>query len=434
MTMQQQCRMFTALVVAVVGVGSITRPALSVPVLTDFSGDFTNTEPVVYIAGFTPFPVLSTESTVGVTPVAGPHLADIVFLTDTTGSMISELALLQDALLPGGTTGGGGVIADAEAANLAVDFRWGVADYRDFVGAFSYGPPPDGISVGDDLSPSGTDVADANAAIAAWSITDITQGGAFDLAEQQYSALSNLTAGWDTTHAGRARGSTERIIIWTGDGAAHEGIDEIMGDGAPSGVFFDYSATTFSLFNALREEGISVFALNGGGPAAGIDSPGSLGLLQASTLVEATGGELVNSITGLSAIGLHDTILAMIDTGLTDLNNIVVALADGEDLGPWAVTVEKDPLPTVFGPPPTGVPPPPWSPGTMAMEDYLLEAFYLGGLEGDTRTVLFEMRLDGVVVDTVEVTLTTVIPEPTSVLLFAFGTLYLLSNRRKRQR
>jgi hypothetical protein len=403
--------------------------------LTDFSGDFTNTEPVVYIAGFTPFPVLSTESTVGVTPAAGPHLADVVFLTDTTGSMVSELTLLQGALLPtalGGVTVGG-VITDAEAANPTVDFRWAVADYRDFVGALSYGdggPPPDGISVGDDLSPSVTDVADANAAIAAWSITDITQGGAFDLDEQQYSALSNLTAGWDTTHAGRARGSTERIIIWTGDGAAHEGIDEIMGDGAPSGVFFDYSATTFSLFNALRAEGISVFALNGGGPMAGIDSLGSVGLFQASTIVEATGGELVNSITGLGPIGLHDTILAMIDTGLTDLDNIVVALADGEDLGPWAVTVEKDPLPTVFGPLPSGVPPPPWPPGTMAMEDYLLETFYLGGPEGDIRTVLFELRLDGVVVDTIEVTLTTFIPEPASLMCIAALGAVLLRRRR----
>ena len=68
------------------------------------------------------------------------------------------------------------------------------------------------------------------------------------------------------------------------------------------------------------------------------------------------------------------------------------------------------------------------------MEDYLLETFYLGGPEGDIRTVLFDLRLDGVVVDTIEVTLTTFIPEPTSVLLFAFGTLYLISNRRKCQR
>ncbi len=384
-------------------------------------------------------------------PPSGAPEVEVLFLTDTTGSMGSAgnggLAKFQSAV-----AFGGGVMTSYEAANPGTSFSWAVADYHDFIGDTPYVPVP--YVVG---SVFGTAAA-AEAAIAAYGDPFILIGGGLpgQEPEQQFSSLVELADGWETVLGGSPQGDAERIIIWTGDSAANEG--EIDYD--PPGPVGNFTyPTLFNTTATLRDEGISVWGMNVG-PATGgidIDPAGGLALNQATEIVEGTGGMLTNSVAGLAASVFGGEISGALDTAIDEMNNIVVRV-DPTTLGAWSVNYFErntnfplDPVypfnftyaPT-FAPlpvyPPFGTDPTkPWGfPATWGVLGVPPSFLDYWGLEitapafPDSQLATFELRVDGVLISTADILLTNnVVPEPST---FALGVLSLMSLGMRRRR
>ncbi len=373
-------------------------------------------------------------------PPSGAPEVEVLFLTDTTGSMGSvgngALAAFQSAV-----AFGGGVMTSYETANPGTSFSWAVADYHDFIGTDFYAPVP--YVVG---SAFGT-AASAEAAIAAYGDPFITVGGGLpgQEPEQQFSSLVELAEGWETVLGGSPQGDAERIIIWTGDSAANEGVIDYDPPG-PAGNFT--YPVLFNVTAALRDQGISVWGMNVGPATGGIDIAGGLGLNQASEIVEATGGMLTNSVGALAASTFGGEISGALDTAIDVMNNIVVRV-DPTTLGAWSVNYFErntnyplDPMypfnftyaPTLapvyppFGTDPTK----PWgfptTWGSLGVPPSFLDNW---GLEitapafPDSQLATFELRVDGVLITTTDILLTNEpVPEPST---FALGILSLMS-------
>jgi len=373
-------------------------------------------------------------------PTPAAPAVDVLFLTDTTGSMSllgnGGIDQFQSAI-----SSGGGLLTSIEAAFPSIDFRWAVADYHDVIGADPYVAPQYAVQAG-----FGTAAA-AQAAVAGYSPSpDITTGGGLpgQEPEQQYSSLVGLTGLWDSALGGRALGAAERIIIWTGDSAANEGT--IIYPGPVVGAY----PTTYTTFSTLREQSIAVYGLNMGPATGGIDTPGSLGFPQASKIAEATGGIVHHGQAGTGGLAMALDISDSITNAITEMNNITVRV-DPSTVGLWGVTdVERttlfpgDPFyPFNFTYPallPAGDPsnpfgfPRPW--GSDAPFGYADTWGFtvMAPAIPDTTVVTFEVRVDGVLIDTIDVTLTNV-PEPSAFALGAmglFGVAFIGWRRRQR--
>jgi len=197
---------------------------------------------------------------------------DILFLTDSTGSLGGLIATVKAVFSP---------LVDAIQAQLpSVDFRWAVADYKDYEDGGAYAS---GWNVGQTFTAS---VPAAQAAIDAWSAS-----GGGDTPEQNLSALSLAGSDWLTTLAGRA--GAQKAVVWAGDVPGWE--NNAKGNGYPT-----LAATISSLVTA----GVTVFGVNTEGVGTGIDAIGQTsgvggpidGRNQASAIVAATGGELLNNL------------------------------------------------------------------------------------------------------------------------------------------
>lgn len=364
-------------------------------------------------------------------PTPATPALEVLFLTDTTGSM-SLLGNGGIDQFKSAISGGGGLLTAIEGLFPGVGFTWAVADYHDVIGASPYPGPQYAIqaSFGTALS--------AQAAIAAYDPSpSITTGGGLpgQEPEQQFSSLVELTSVWETLLGGSGLGVAERMIVWTGDSPANEGV--IIYPGPVTGVY----PTTFSTFSALREQSIAVYGLNMGPAMGGIDTPGSLAIPQASQIAEATGGIVYHGQSGAGGPAMATDIISAVTSALTTMNNITVRV-DPSTLGLWDVTsIERttafpfDPFYpfnfTYTGLAPAGDPsnpfgfPRPW--GTDPPLGYADTWGFtvIAPSVPDTQVVTFEMRVDGVLIGTTDVTLTN-LPEPSTLVLGIFGLVPLV--------
>ncbi len=328
----------------------------------------------------------TVEYTANVT--SGSAMADVLFLTDSTGSMGGYISGLRAAL--------DGIISGIDAALGDVDIRYAVADYKDYRDWGNY------TNYGVNLRQAFT----GNTAAVRSAINSMYAVGGYDLPESQLKALVNLAGNWlspsgDLGFGGR--GDAQKIVIWAGDIEGHyfgEG-----GDGPP-----DYYPSLNEALAALNAEGIVTFGLNLRASGEGLDRDYG-GDNQASFLTGGTGGQLLNNLN-LSTGEIQAAVIDAVMTGVEVLTNITLALECDGDL--FAQPVAQTLI------------------GSWTAED--------GDISGSLTFELvcpqgtdawFDMVLlgNGAELDRITVDVST-LPEPTTCLLLGLGALTLLRRRR----
>ena len=211
--------------------------------------------------------------------------ADILMLTDTTGSMGGHIARVVE-IMP--------AIFNTITATLPDSpIHWAVAGYRDFEDGTPYSTA--GYRLYQGFTESKTLIMNA--------LSQQHAGGGGDYPEQNLTSLKNVTADW-LANGGRA--DVPKAIIWAGDVPGWEA-------GAKGYPYPTLQAT----IDALKLPDVAVFALNLYGPGIGIDSPGpapSDGRQQASTLATATGGMVYNDISAAAADAVANAIVESVIT------------------------------------------------------------------------------------------------------------------------
>ena len=328
----------------------------------------------------------TVEYTANVT--SGSAKADVLFLTDSTGSMGAYISGLRATL--------DDIISGIDASLGDVDIKYGVADYKDYRDWGNY------TNYGVNLRQAFTD----NTAAVKSAINSMYAVGGYDLPESQLKALVNLAGNWlspsgDLGFSGRS--DAQKIVVWAGDVEGHyfgEG-----GDGPP-----DYYPSLNEALAALNAKGIVAFGLNLGGSGEGLDRNYG-GDNQATYLTSGTGGKLLNNLN-LSTGEIEAAIVDAVMTGVEVLTNITLALeCDGDLLlQPVAQTLI----------------------GSWTAEDGDISGsltFELVCPQGDD--AYFDMVLlgNGAELDRITVDMNT-IPEPTTCILLGLGGLTLLRKRR----
>ncbi|WP_245614031.1 Calx-beta domain-containing protein [Actinokineospora inagensis] len=224
----------------------------------------------------------STTVTKTVTTSTLPSTPDIVFLADTTGSMTSAIANVRSNI--GSLTGS--VLTEAPTA------RFAVAEYKDMT---------DDVPFQVDQSLT-ADVTAVQAGTALWSA-----GGGGDFPEDELNALYRIATG-DIAF----RATSSRVVVMFGDAPSH--------DPSNGHTLADTTA-------ALQAAKIRVVAVN----SSGLDARG-----QATALVNATGGVLLN---GVSSTAVPQAIL-------DGLHNIKVAVTPSVTSCPTGVSVSNTPATT----------------------------------------------------------------------------------------
>lgn len=207
----------------------------------------------------------------------GATNVDVFFLADNTGSMSSTVYNAQN----GATT---------ILNNLPSSYRFGVGRY--------YGDPSEGCSAPEcgysQLTGFTTDKTTVQTGINAWNAT-----GGNDYPEANFYALKTVAndAGWDP--------SAQRLIVWFGDAPSHT-----------TTVGFDDTVT------ALKDNNIKLIGFNNDGAGDGIDDSYGGSSNQASTLIDAVGGNLVNNFGSVSSTDFINAVTSQITsaTSTIDLN------------------------------------------------------------------------------------------------------------------
>ena len=217
----------------------------------------------------------------------GSDATDILFVTDTTGSMSAYLNSVKTIFSP--------LAREIGDQFPTVALRWGVVDYKDF-GDIGYST---GWKVGQIFTDSH---AKAQLAIDSWAA-----GGGGDGPEAQLRALRDVAIFWESELKGRAIENAGRIIVWAGDWPGHQ--DESLG-----------YPTFGETVSALQSAGINVVALNSAASGSGIDDsyPASDATPQASTIVANTGGVLKNSVDTADAAAVKAAIIALLSPLIVD--------------------------------------------------------------------------------------------------------------------
>ncbi|MHC4744948.1 MAG: vWA domain-containing protein [Planctomycetota bacterium] len=322
-----------------------------------------------------------------ITPGSGK--ADVLFLTDSTGSMGAYISGISDAF--------GDILSTIATGLPGIDVHYGVADYKDYRDGGDYRDL--GLFL---RQPFTSDTAAVDAAIA-----DMYAVGGYDLPESQLKAFVNLANNWMTPSGGlgfNGRPDAQKLIIWAGDVEGHyygEG-----GDGPP-----EHYPVLSDTLDALNAQGIRVFGLNLEPAQNGIDVDAG-GANQATYLTEGTGGGLTHNLN-LSPTGIQEKVVDAVMQGVEVLSNITLAI---ENEG---VLVDHIAQTSIIGN---------WNPGDGEVCDSF--TFEITGSD-EPGVTDFEMVLlvNGAEADRVSVHLTTV-PEPTTVLLLGFGGLGLLRKRK----
>jgi len=233
------------------------------------------------------FPGSSSDVTKTVQTPTIPPKSDIVFLSDTTGSMSGTISTVQTNI--------GSIMTSIRSQDA--DSQFAVVQYKDFV-------PEDGGTCGPEPAPGGfhvdqgltTSTAAITTAVGTWSAS-----GGCNTPEAQVNALWQIGNGAITFRSG-----STRFLVWFGDEPGH--------DPSQGHTFAQAQASLISL-------GVHVVAINVGNLN---------GTLQATMLATATGGayfvaatpaQVVNAIlSGLSAV---DVTVAMASDCATATGGVI---------------------------------------------------------------------------------------------------------------
>jgi len=208
----------------------------------------------------------SITKTVTITPQATAPI-DIVFLTDTTGSMGSTIDSIR--------TGFTNIVTSING--VASNVAYGVAEYKDVVDAFAYR--------------ENTDLTTSNATVQS-AMSQWSAGGGGDLPEANLYGLQQ-TAVQTTWRAG-----SDRFVVWVGDAPGHDPSNGVTQAGAIA---------------ALNAVNASVFAANAP-TGGGLNSTG-----QATAITGATGGSFLGTF---DASSITAAITAALTTSISTYNSV----------------------------------------------------------------------------------------------------------------
>jgi hypothetical protein len=271
-------------------------------------------QPDVNILTLNPGDTLDETITVTVPKNAGPAMADVYFLADTTGSMGGILNAVQ--------AGANNVLTALNG--LGINMMFGVGNYKDFGSGDPYG-------FKHQVSPTNV-TANVTAGINAWSAA-----GGSDLPEADLFALDSLavppggTIGW--------RAGSKRIVVWFGDAPGHDPVCAAI-SGAAAAV------TEASATARLVAEGITVLAISTANP--GLDADPKLGATdytgtcgapgglpgQGTRIANATGGAFV---TGINPGNIVNTIINLVTGAVAAIQNI--KLVPSASVAPFIVSI-----------------------------------------------------------------------------------------------
>ena len=217
---------------------------------------------------------------------------DVLFVTDTTGSMASYINTIKSIFAPMAN-----LVKDALPG---VSFRWGVVSYKDFEDGVAY---VNGWQIERTFT---DDIALVQSAINTW----VAYGGG-DMPEQQLATLKKVGEQWESALLGRA--DSQRLVIWGGD---------VVGwaDGA-KGLAYPSLAATIA---ALVAANVRVFGVNDKTSGDGIDGDG-----QATAICVATGGQLTNNVTVGSTDEIAELVASRIIGAVWVPGAVTVSLVEG---------------------------------------------------------------------------------------------------------
>lgn len=305
----------------------------------------------------------SGETTVQLSdsPVSGE--VDVFFVIDSSESMSSFLGLTQ-FIIP--------VVANNLIGNNpAMDFHWGLADYRDFTDGEPYASQ--GLNMRQTLTHSVTDLQTA--------LNSITATGGGDIPEQSFAALKNVAEGWLDDYDGR--NDAQRLLVWAGDAPANE----------PGGL----NPTLNDTLRALNTMGVQVFGLSNAAAGQGIDTDN-----QATDITDGTGGHLFTNINFGSSGQLTTNIEDALNMGINVTGSIAVTVEG--DLGDWYLDVVDSPE---IGP---------WQPDDSPIAS-MWDIVATAPGYADSRTVTLTLRADGAPLATYDLALNSApIPTPSALL------------------
>lgn len=229
--------------------------------------------------------------------VAGPTTGgkvDVLFLTDTTGSMGEYISGIQTAF---------GGILDAVASGLpGMSIEYAVADYKDYFDGGNY------TTYGVNLDQGFT----SDPALAQSAIDGLSATGGDDLPESNLKALQVSAINWvsgtgDLAFGGRA--DAQKLVVWAGDAPGHY-LGESL-EGVPS----DYYPSLADTLTALQANGIKVIGLDLEAQHFGIDENYG-GEYQEEYLTSGTGGVATYEV-GSGGSTVEDAVVNAIVTTVT---------------------------------------------------------------------------------------------------------------------
>lgn len=337
--------------------------------------------PLSFVLNYNQMSNGSVDTTVRI-PGTGGGDVDVAFVSDTTGSMGSYLSTANSVFTS--------VLNNVAASLPAVNFKYGVFDYKDFGDGGTYATK--GYRTGTAFTSS---IATAQAAIGAQSAS-----GGGDAPEENLKALSSIATNW-VAEGGRA--SAKKLSIYVGD---------VQGHNNNTSAFYPSLNATAAALNAA---GVRQFGINPGAAGTGIDAtqPGDPGR-QASTLASATGGQVFFNVGFGNAAAISAALINAITTGSITVGSISLTV-DGA-LGGWDVQVLNSPRVGPFD-------------ASDSPVNTLFNLKITAPAVDDERIVTLSLRADGGVLDTIPLHLKS-IPTPSALALVGLGG--LVAGRRRR--
>jgi len=333
----------------------------------------------------------------------GTSKADVMFLTDTTGSM--------GGIINGIKTAFSGIQTAIATAYPSLDIEYGVSDYRNYTDGGNY------TAYGVNLRSAFTSSSAATQA----AINTYSASGGADGQESQLKAMVNLANNWTSVGAGPldfgGRSDAQKILIWAGDWEGHIAGDESASSGSPPAGYYP---TLAGAVGALNAQGILTFGLNAYSSSGGINTPygGLYGQTapqqQEDVITSATGGTSFYSV-GSGGSSIQAAIVAAITGGVETLSNITISV-DGSTV-PFTLDNLSD---THIGS---------WTATTVTGSFAFNATAPMGVGTANFDVVLYG---NGGELDRSDVTLTTVIPAPGAILLGSIGVSLVGWLRRRR--